>query len=73
MYWKLDLVQDNCTEAWRNDFFIELAGRYDQEQMPEIKSKASQIKEMEEENGWIDNFRVTLFDKDTLNFLRSLN
>ncbi len=30
-------------------------------------------KEMEEENGWIDNFRVTLFDKDTLNFLRSLN
>ena len=25
------------------------------------------------ENGWIDNFRVTLFDKDTLNFLRSLN
>tara|TARA_Y100000992_G_scaffold244395_1_gene175510 strand:+ start:715 stop:1293 length:579 start_codon:yes stop_codon:yes gene_type:complete len=30
-------------------------------------------KKMEYENGWIDNFRVTLFDKDTLNFLRSLN
>ena len=30
-------------------------------------------KKMEEENGWIDNFRVTLFDKKTLDFLRSLN
>jgi len=30
-------------------------------------------KKMEDENGWSDNFRVTLFDKDTLNFLRSLN
>ena len=30
-------------------------------------------KKMEEENGWSDNFRVTLFDKDTLDFLRSLN